>query len=204
MAIDNTENKNPLAALFAMSKHSNDFILNQEKEGQGQMVQSAQLPRLTNYDKEAREYYEDWGIKVFGVTKDDEIFVDVQLPKGWKKERTEHSMWSKVLDEKGRERLKVFYKAAFYDRSAHVQVQTFINRGVQMVSYWNGEYSDKNSPLEARVTNANGEMIYKESGETFKKYSKEYFNEKNRLKKNMEKWLKVNYPEYQSHKFYWN
>jgi hypothetical protein len=50
----------------------------------------------------------------------DELFTVVHLPPGWKKQPTEHSMWSDLLDERGRIRASIFYKAAFYDRRAHI------------------------------------------------------------------------------------
>ncbi|SRR5260221_12836600 len=59
---------------------------------------------------------------VFGEEVDD-LFVSCQLPKGWTLQPTDHSMWSKVLDGKGRTRMMVFYKGAFYDRRAHANIE---------------------------------------------------------------------------------
>ena len=56
---------------------------------------------------------------VFGEPKDD-LFVAVTFPDGWTKKATDHSMWSDLLDPKGRKRGAMFYKAAFYDRNAHM------------------------------------------------------------------------------------
>ncbi len=53
-------------------------------------------------------------------SKDDELFVDAVFPKGWTRRRTEHAMHTDILDEKGRKRFGVFYKAAFYDRKAGI------------------------------------------------------------------------------------
>lgn len=44
------------------------------------------------------------------------------MPDGWKKEPTDHDMWSRIVDEKGRERAMVFYKAAFYDQRADMRL----------------------------------------------------------------------------------
>ncbi len=44
------------------------------------------------------------------------------LPQGWRKEATKHHMWSVLRDERGRPRANIFYKAAFYDRSAHISL----------------------------------------------------------------------------------
>jgi hypothetical protein len=47
------------------------------------------------------------------------IFVEAAFPPGWTLKPTEHAMWNDVVDEKGRKRAAVFFKAAFYDYSAH-------------------------------------------------------------------------------------
>lgn len=73
----------------------------------------------------------------FGADIDD-VFVSVVPPAGWTMKATEHSMWSRLVDDKGRERGSVFYKAAFYDRSAHVTLRSrFI-----IASQHQGDYPD--------------------------------------------------------------
>lgn len=53
----------------------------------------------------------------------DKIFVEAQLPAGWKKvPHKDHSMWSDLVDEKGVKRASIFFKAAFYDYKAHIQL----------------------------------------------------------------------------------
>jgi len=52
----------------------------------------------------------------------DKVFQYATLPAGWRKQPTDHSMWSDLLDDKGRKRASIFYKAAFYDRSARLNV----------------------------------------------------------------------------------
>ena len=67
-------------------------------------------------DFTTEKIFDALGIKVLGV--DDNLFWNVELPEGWKIVPTEHSMWSKLVDSLGRERLSIFYKGAFYDRRA--------------------------------------------------------------------------------------
>lgn len=55
---------------------------------------------------------------VFGED-DDDLFVCVTAPEGWVIRPTDHSMHSDIVDEQGRRRGSIFYKAAFYDRRAH-------------------------------------------------------------------------------------
>jgi hypothetical protein len=95
-------------------------IERQEKQGQAQFVAAEELPIKFNGHDDGREILEKLGFK-FGKEIDD-LFVEAALPEGWTKQATDHSMWSKVLDERGRERLSIFYKAAFYDRDAFINI----------------------------------------------------------------------------------
>ena len=52
----------------------------------------------------------------------------VKLPAGWKKQATDHSMWSKLLDESGAVVASIFYKAAFYDRIAEMNCAPYCRR----------------------------------------------------------------------------
>lgn len=48
----------------------------------------------------------------------DDIFHGVGAPDGWEIRPTEHAMHSDIVDDRGRVRGGIFYKAAFYDRRA--------------------------------------------------------------------------------------
>lgn len=91
----------------------------QEAAGQAAFVRSETLPKEMLHGC-TREKLEAMGIR-FGEDADD-LFVFVTLPEGWTKRPTDHSMWSELLDEKGRKRAGIFYKAAFYDRNAHISL----------------------------------------------------------------------------------
>ena len=95
-----------------------DVIVKQEATGQQQLTESDTLP--TDMD-EYREVFEKMGI-VFGEpVEGDPMFTYCTLPSGWKKKATNHPLWSDLLDDKGRVRAEIFYKAAFYDRSAFIR-----------------------------------------------------------------------------------
>ena len=97
-----------------------------EARGQRELSDGSQLPSDISGDK--AELEKD-GV-VFGQPSvDDPLFLDVTLPDGWKIERTDHSMWSKLIDANGRERASIFYKAAFYDRRAFMNVRASATRG---------------------------------------------------------------------------
>lgn len=99
-------------------------IYEQEAQGQKSLVNSDVLPtemgRHSDYN--AKAILEAAGVKFLGVVAGDEIFQHVDLPVGWKKVATDHSMWSDLVDDNGRKRAAIFYKAAFYDRSAHMNL----------------------------------------------------------------------------------
>lgn len=113
-------------------------ILNQEKRGQKDMERADRLPRDMNC---TRGQLEALGF-VFHEDIDD-VFVAVTLPDGWAIKGTDHSMWSTLFDADGCVRANIFYKAAFYDRSARLS----------MVSRYHVDavYPDDNSYRQALV-----------------------------------------------------
>lgn len=96
-------------------------VTEMEAQGQHQLVTSEVLPTDLNGDK--KEDFIALGFKFGDVVSGDPLFQKVELPNGWKKEGSGHDMWSSVIDDKGRERVVIFYKAAFYDRSAHMNIR---------------------------------------------------------------------------------
>ena len=93
-----------------------DGIERQESHEQTKLVNSFDLPkRCDNWAK-----LEAWGIVRGEET--DPLFLSATLPKGWKKVATDHSMWSHLIDQDGLIRASIFYKGAFYDRDAHINV----------------------------------------------------------------------------------
>lgn len=97
----------------------------QEKQGQDELTakrEICQLPAKINPNGWPEHEYPKLGIEVIGRTKGDNLFFDVRLPKGWEIKPTAHSMWSELVDETGKERASIFYKAAFYDREAFINI----------------------------------------------------------------------------------
>jgi len=101
--------ENPIIGLPMLM--NNKYIEQQEANGQAELVQSDVLP--TEIGAEDKAVLEKAGV-IFGeVVKGDDIFTNVTLPFGWKKKRTDHSMWSELLDGKGRVRASIFIKPHF-------------------------------------------------------------------------------------------
>ena len=125
--------ENPeLFLLEAMAdKHGGvNTMMCQEADGQQSFITSTTLPTDIEYHNSkynAKDILEAAGVKFGEVVEGDDMFQYVELPEGWKKVPTDHSMWSKLVDGKGRERAMIFYKAAFYDRSAHLTLSLRFN-----------------------------------------------------------------------------
>ena len=93
----------------------------QEAQGQAELCRnSGVLPKNMMHGC-TQEKLEEMGI-TFGEVADD-IFVNVTLPKGWEIKPTDHSMWTELVDETGTKKAAIFYKAAFYDRNAHISLE---------------------------------------------------------------------------------
>jgi hypothetical protein len=110
-------------------------IENQEARGQREFTHSSKLPiRIMGG---TREQFEAMGIR-YGDPLDD-LFVAVTLPDGWVLKPTDHSMWNELVDNKGRKRASIFYKAAFYDRSAHMSIETRFSAHREPSCGWDSE-----------------------------------------------------------------
>lgn len=122
MPITNTAKQSPLTHLMdALLLGNTPAIELSEKRGQQELTQSQLLPAQCT--DETREALAAWGVVRGEPLPDDPLFCPATLPEGWTVEAAEHPMWSWLLDDKGRTRAKIFYKAAFYDRSAYIHWQ---------------------------------------------------------------------------------
>lgn len=90
-----------------------------EARGQAELVRSSVLPAQMG---DQRAAFEALGFRFGEPVDGDPLFIHALLPPGWSKAPSDHDMWSHVLDEKGRKRAAVFYKAAFYDRRANMSL----------------------------------------------------------------------------------
>lgn len=128
MSTPEDTSKRPSIAHYAgmVAEGQEGYITGMEARGQREVVNSEVLPAeiLGDWNKsnaEKREAFEELGFE-FGETAEDGLFVRATLPEGWTREGSEHAMWSFVVDERGIPRVAVFYKAAFYDRKAHMSM----------------------------------------------------------------------------------
>lgn len=191
--VTNTANNTRVDWLFGGNPNA---IEAQEARGQQELVNSSQLPVKVNsrLERSIKEQYALMGIKVIDYSKGDTMFYDAELPQGWKKVATDHDMWSKLLDDRGRKRASIFYKAAFYDRDA------FINFNSRYVCSQN--FTDKRSEegnsiyTDTVVDNQTGTILFETKEHTYKE-ADEYRTE-------ALKFITDNYPNYMDINAYWD
>jgi hypothetical protein len=180
MALLNGDTKNTTAA------STPGGIEAQEAQGQQELVNSTQVPKEILHS--TKEPFEKIGF-IFGEEADD-IFVNCKLPEGWTRKGTDHNMWSEICDEKERVRVNVFYKAAFYDRKAHMSLKDFITVDRNREDNWEGKGEDY---LFIGTVKAGGDVVF-ETGPI------EYDEAYNKAKS----WAKENYPDYEDPTKYWD
>jgi len=125
MAIDNTTErmKDPAEKMAFLAEglvtgSASSFIEGQERAGQHQLVNSDRLPA----DCGDHAPWLALGFTFGDPDPSDPLFMPATLPPGWKRQATDHAMGSVIVDTLGRKRVSIFYKAAFYDRSAHMSL----------------------------------------------------------------------------------
>jgi hypothetical protein len=191
----NTKNEPNVEWLLGMNPMA---IENQESEGQHELVESQQLPRKCNSPRgiNAAEQYHKMGIKVFTKSKGDDLFIGVKLPDGWKKEGTDHSMWNRLVDDKGRVRGQFFYKAAFYDRDSFMNFTTRYT--------WRSDYSEKNFCGYDVFDSEKNEVIFKTEKMSTDCNTPGYFKTQDKLQQQCKDFLNNNFPNHEDINAYWS
>ena len=167
-------------------------LLNQAAQEQRSLVNSDTLP--TEMHGNAKETLEFAGVKFLDVVEGDDLFQYVELPQGWKKVATDDSKESKLVDEQGRKRAAIFYKAAFYDRYADLSARP---RYTITIDY---------KKLKKGVAIANimddGNVIHTTKPDEFEK--KDRTVAKDTALMIAEQWLDNHYPAWQDATAYWD
>ncbi|MCX4974266.1 hypothetical protein [Streptomyces sp. NBC_00620] len=125
MSIRNTQDPSDIhaTALLALATgDTNTIVEEQERAGQRQLVNSDRLPVEIQSGCGDTAAFEALGFTFGEPDRHDPLFRPATLPDGWKREGSDHDMWSFIVDELGRRRVAVFYKAAFYDRRASMRL----------------------------------------------------------------------------------
>jgi hypothetical protein len=165
-----------------------------ESRGQAELVESGQIPTKLSHGLD-EAMLESMGFKLGPVCEGDKLFREATLPPGWTRKPTDHAMWSKIVDGRGRSRLSVFYKAAFYDRSAHMSA----NRRFSYETDYGDR--DKGRPQICRlfITDAGGRV-----GDPVATYDDDLPGEYDKAHAAAKAWLSANRPDWESPLAYWD
>lgn len=169
--------------LDGLSGKIDGSIERMEALGQKAIVASADLP------KDMAPHTQEEVTKHTGIMFGDEVndlFVAVTLPEGWQKRGTDHSMHSELVDNQGRVRAGIFYKAAFYDRRADMHFCTFYSARVK--------YTDDGH---------DGAEVVTADGKTLKSFPKKGDEPSWDTRDRAALWLDEHYPDHRSVWAYW-
>jgi hypothetical protein len=118
-----------------------DAILLQESHGAAAVRDSQQIPT----ENPGAAILAQFGIEVGAPDPRDGLFVNATFPAGWRRTSTGHSMWTYLVPPWSKGAVfSIFYKAAFYDRSAFMRFQRRYD-----ISTW--DLNDSARVDEARV-----------------------------------------------------
>lgn len=175
-------------------------ILAQEAEGQQSFVNSETLPTdmRSSCEYNTRAILEAAGFKFVCGVPDDDMFQVVEMPTGWQKKVTDHSMWSNLVDDKGRVRASIFYKAAFYDRSAHMNL---VSRFRVSQDY---DRAKKEGVAVAVVKDGRNIIFSTEPVKLPDERDKSYYEIGDDAAKKAVEWLDQQYPDWKNPGAYWD
>lgn len=196
MSIENTQDPQSkhLTAMLLLATGDTEAVIGaQEKAGQQQVVHSDSLPTEIHGGTDAD--FETLGFTFGPTDPHDPLFRPATLPDGWTKQSSDHDMWSYVVDELGRRRVGIFYKAAFYDRRADMHLINLLGyvtgrvregKPIVLDDAWatreNVATELRNASAAAAGSVANWERIAAERGpdETSAKYIAQYTAERDK------------------------
>lgn len=112
-------------------------------------------------------------------------------------------MWTHIIDEKGRERGTIFYKAAFYDRSAHAQLSLRFGVSIDYENRSETETAilieDKCGEIKRRI-----DHIPRPDWRGDREVAEANAQKEDSARKELTEWLNTNYPEWESPSAYWS
>lgn len=162
-------------------------IERQEKQGQIEQGMKETLP-INGTSGKNRAMWESMGFQF--LDNADDIFVNVKFPPGWKKVPSESAYWTDLIDDKGRKRASIFYKAAFYDRHSIIHPEQRFRQ--------NTEYSDEENTRTVTITDS-GKVIHTVG--VCSLYDRDSMD---LIDSQADAWLKQNYPDWRNPAAYWD
>ena len=194
------KNKEEIDALMMFARimsGEKNIVEHMESEGQQYAVSNTMMA------KRMRPSIEEWENLGFRFTDipGDSVLCEATMPEGWSMRATSHSMWNEIIDENGMKRGSMFYKAAFYDRSAHMMLEH--RYGVCTI------YVDEEQTTREVYFGDSNEKLFVAgqvymSGEESREEAKAKYEELDRLEDLARKYGDENYPDWRNVHAYWD
>lgn len=189
--------KKPETLVEVMAMALPGSIERQESAGQAELCRTEVLPKEC-----PRAELEKFGV-VFGDDHDD-LFVNVTLPAGWKKRATDHSMHSDLVDDKGRKRGSIFYKAAFYDRKADMYLSRRYGVDAYLPCDSDGNPMEYGKHTHFRTVAKDCEISLQYFGVRPKEYSADVYEIGKQHEETARAWLTERFPQWNDVTAYWD
>ena len=176
----------------------------QEAVGQRSFVASDTLPTRIGHlcdreSEDSKRMLGAAGVKFLGVVEGDDLFQYVELPTGWKRVAANGAdYWSYLVDDRGRTRARIFYKAAVYDRRAAMHLST---RFHVRPDY---DRQDKDGVAVAQVTDGEAVIHATEAITLPERGTSEYYEVCHRAERSARTWLQERYPNWNDPSAYWD
>ena len=219
----------PAAIVAALSGNLTNFtaastpggIEAQEKAGQIEQSFLETLPVTGTCTATERAMFEALGFKFKHSRQQDqsrgprELFADVEFPKGWRKRCTSHDMHTDLVDDKGRKRGGIFYKAAFYDQRADVHLTRRFSYCSEPIEGWAGQKADRSGRYHGVVKDSDTIIFETEATEPEPKYDHavdesqrqpwlNWLAYKDAKAEAAKVWLAGKYPDWENVSAYWD
>lgn len=190
----NTSKMSPAEQLFrGLTEGASQSIENMEAEGQQELVREGGTRLPIELHGCSEDTLRQLGFTLGSVVDGDPVFREGALPFGWTVKATDHSMHSKILDERGARRGSIFYKAASYDRRANLGLE---RRFQVRADYPDSNDADLNAALSDGVwDNLKNDWVFK---------TKPMTDEERWVSKECIAWLTKHYPEHEDVTKYWD
>lgn len=173
----------------AIAHGTSGAIENMEAQGQEELVASEVIP--SDFRKFGEADLTALGFVLGPPDPNDPMFRPATFPEGWSVKPTDHSMWSHVVDAKGRQRFSIFYKAAYYDRHAHMLANS---------RFGYTAYADGSAKGRYAAVITDGGLVVATLGER----ASEDYERGDELQKQCVAWLDERHPDWRNPFAYWD
>lgn len=201
----------------ARGEHPSTAIERSEARGQQQLVMSESIPSkwggmfgtseaALRHAAERDAILVEMGFELGEPFPDDPLFRPANLPEGWRKRATGHAMHSDILDDQGFARVGMFYKAAFYDRKAHLSLNRRLTIGIDMREDFDPNKRNRviQAAMPAEEDGRDRFLILARFDLEVAEDDAEKWDKFGKLEATAQRWLDAHYPDHMDPLAYWS